>query len=191
MTYSQKMYNDDFLSLYENLSVEDNKENNIEGLIMNLFYRSTPPLESKFDNHIDEMIIVKQYLNLYRDDNHRFFIAFRSLHSLHGWDNYDLENLYSEEEVDYLYLRDSRVTIILFMFSCFAFIRTNITGTLSPVHWYKRMVSILAQPEFDTKFLSKKDLYMFKQCLFDNFDVKTTLSDRDKKLVEYLSSRKC
>jgi len=143
-------FNTDFKLLYERYILKYSiSDEAIKSLIINIFYTTRKPLEKVYDDLDSEVVYLMKLLEEYTVDRKKALRIYKRLCNCYGWDLDYYESTYKGERLEYIYQRDSHISIILFLLNCYTLVHNDIVDTNSSAFFLRHAMRIEAQLNID------------------------------------------
>ena len=159
-------FNNDFKILHDkyilNCSISDEA---IKRLITSIFYSNREPLKKKYDDLDAELEYLMKLLNEYTIDRKMALQIYKRLCNQYGWDLAYYESEYKGEKLEYIYQRDSHITIVLFLLNCYSLVLNDIVNTNSSAYFLRHAIRIEEQLNRDGLGLGNELFELFTNYL--------------------------
>lgn len=143
-------FNNNFKLLHEryilNYSISDEV---IQKILKETFYANRRPLEKLYDDLESELVYLMKLLEEYTVDRKKALKIYKRLCNRYGWNLDSYESMYQGEKLEYIYQRDSRISIILFLLNYYTLLDTDIVDTNSPAFFLRHAIIIEEELNID------------------------------------------
>ncbi len=186
-----KIFNNDFKILHDkyilNLSISDEA---IKRLITSIFYSNREPLKKKYDDLDAELKYLIKLLNEYTIDRKMALQIYKRLCNQYGLDLAYYESEYKDEKLEYIYQRDSHITIVLFLFNTYSLVLNDIVNTNSPAYFLQKAINIEEQLEEEGFGFGRELFLLFINYIFNILKNANLTKPRRNRLIKVMSTYK-